>query len=541
MSSSADSNGPIRAPSENGQVLSVPSLKTVAELVSTNARRLSLAQCEIGGKQLPEFRSAARAEIVERARKTAEFLSGSSTTDIDVDQPLIVTGHQPQLIHPGVWAKNIAASRLATQVGGVGLNLIVDNDVVSRAGIFIPTGTRERPRLESILYDAPQPACPWEEWKLQDVQLFGSFGSRITQSMHAWGIEPIAADMWPDAISMLQDTDNIVDALSACRVRQERRWDIHNLELKISELSRTQAFSEFVTALFLDHERFFSIYNESVEQYRVTNGVRNDRHPVPNLKRVENRFEMPFWFWKHGRQTREPVFVESRGSKVMIHLGDEKIACSNAGKSISDLPSEWCFRPRALTTTMFARLAFADLFVHGIGGAKYDEVTDQIIAGFFDIEPPGYQTLTATLHLLEPYPVGRDDEHRLHLQERDYAYNPERLLKSPIDDATIKLINQKQQLISKLKSENAPFVSGQELVERRHRQHDLHTQIKAVNSKIRERLGDFHRRHEIELNRLTSQLQANRVLASREFASILFDKQSLRTLFDPLLERSASE
>lgn len=534
MSSSSDSNGPILAPSESGQVLSVPSLTAVAELVATNEKRLSLAKCEIGGKQLPEFRSAARAEIVERARATAEFLSGSSTADVDVDQPLIVTGHQPQLIHPGVWAKNVAASNLATQVGGTGLNLIVDNDVVSRAGIFIPTGTRERPRLESILYDAPRPACPWEEWKLQDAVLFESFGARITEAMNAWGIKPIAKNMWPDAISMLQISGNVVDALSACRIRQERRWGVQNLELKISDLSRTRAFSEFVTALFLDHERFLSIYNESVEQYRVTNRVRNDRHPVPNLKRDENRFEMPFWFWKHGQQTREPVFVESRGSQVMIHLGEEMIACGDAGDSISDLPCDWCFRPRALTTTMFARLAFADLFVHGIGGAKYDEVTDQIIAGFFDIEPPGYQTLTATLHLLQPYPVGRNDEHRLHLQERDYAYNPERLLESPVDDSTQSLVNQKQQLISELKSENAPFVSGQELVERRQRQHDLHTQIKAVNSKIRKRLSDFRQRHEIELNRLTSQLQANRVLASREFASILFDEQRLLSLFDQL-------
>lgn len=534
MRSSSDSNGPIRAPSESGQVLSVPSLSTVAELVATNEKRLSLAKCEIGGKQLPEFRSAARDEIVERARATAEFLSGSSTADVDVDQPLIVTGHQPQLIHPGVWAKNIAASNLATQVGGAGLNLIVDNDVAARAAIFVPAGTRERPRLESFHYDARQAARPWEEWKVQDAELFENFGSRITQSMHAWGIEPIAADMWPDAISILQDTDNIVDALSACRVRQERRWDIHNLELKISELSRTQAFSEFVTALFLDHERFFSIYNESVEQYRVTNGVRNDRHPVPNLKRVENRFEMPFWFWKHGQQTREPVFVEGRESGVVIHLGEETITCDKAGRSICELPPEWCFRPRALTTTMFARLAFADLFVHGIGGAKYDEVTDQIIAGFFDIEPPGYQTLTATLHLLDPYPVGQEDGRKLHAQERDYFYNPDRLLESHIDDATKKLVNQKQQMIDELKSENMPFVTGQKLVERRRRQHELHTQIKAVNAQIRERLGNFHQSHEVELDRLTNELQANRVLASREFASILFDEKSLLSLFDRL-------
>ena len=30
----------------------------------------------------------------------------------------------------------------------------------------------------------------------------------------------------------------------------------------------------------------------------------------------------------------------------------------------------------------------SDLFIHGIGGAKYDELTDEIIRRFFGIEPP---------------------------------------------------------------------------------------------------------------------------------------------------------
>ena len=40
-------------------------------------------------------------------------------------------------------------------------------------------------------------------------------------------------------------------------------------------------------------------------------------------------------------------------------------------------------RTRALTTTMFARFLLGDLFVHGIGGAKYDELGDEIARGFF--------------------------------------------------------------------------------------------------------------------------------------------------------------
>ena len=42
-------------------------------------------------------------------------------------------------------------------------------------------------------------------------------------------------------------------------------------------------------------------------------------------------------------------------------------------------------RTRALTTTMFSRFLLGDLFIHGIGGAKYDELGDEIARRFFGI------------------------------------------------------------------------------------------------------------------------------------------------------------
>ena len=64
-------------------------------------------------------------------------------------------------------------------------------------------------------------------------------------------------------------------------------------------------------------------------------------------------------------------------------------------------------RSRALVTTLWARLALGDLFIHGIGGAKYDRVTDLLIERFFGLRPPGLLVLSATLHL----PIERDRVH----------------------------------------------------------------------------------------------------------------------------------
>ena len=59
-------------------------------------------------------------------------------------------------------------------------------------------------------------------------------------------------------------------------------------------------------------------------------------------------------------------------------------------------------RGRALVTTLFARMFLADLFIHGIGGAKYDQLTDQMIGRFLGCDAPEFMILTATMRLPSP-------------------------------------------------------------------------------------------------------------------------------------------
>src|SRR6185312_5325259 len=90
-------------------------------------------------------------------------------------------------------------------------------------------------------------------------------------------------------------------------------------------------------------------------------------------------------------------------------------------------PETGRIRPRALTLTLFARLCLGDLFIHGIGGGKYDEATDAIIRDYFGIEPPGYQVLSATLHLpLEGFAAAPADRERAERLVRDLHWNPQR-------------------------------------------------------------------------------------------------------------------
>ena len=66
-------------------------------------------------------------------------------------------------------------------------------------------------------------------------------------------------------------------------------------------------------------------------------------------------------------------------------------------------------RSRALITTLWARLVLGDLFLHGIGGAKYDQVTHLLIERFFGLPAPGILVLSATLHLPIARPRARTE------------------------------------------------------------------------------------------------------------------------------------
>src|SRR5262249_57616239 len=101
-----------------------------------------------------------------------------------------------------------------------------------------------------------------------------------------------------------------------------------------------------------------------------------------------------------------------------------------------DLEARGCkIRSRALTTTLFARLFLAEAFIHGIGGAKYDELTDELLARFYPLDPPCFFVVSATLLL--PFPrtnVTAEQHRRLARARRDVWWNPQRPLAEDTPD-----------------------------------------------------------------------------------------------------------
>src|SRR3989442_3155022 len=238
--------------------------------------------------------------------------------------------------------------------------------------------------------------------------------------------------------------DNIGTFLTAARRRYEgeRRY----VELPVSKMSAGVEFKRFVLHLMRDAERFAAVYNHHLNRNPARYTTRPAPRPFPSLRREGDRKELPFWIIRDGR--RAPLSVQRTGSGIRLVAAGES-AGEVAGGAGPEALAGLAIRPRALTLTAFTRLCLADLFVHGVGGGRYDRVTDAVIREYFGLEPPAYAVTTATMHLpLQGYDAG---EERQALRRRllELQHNPDRVLADPTPQEQAR-ISEKWRLIAAL-------------------------------------------------------------------------------------------
>src|SRR5215208_2747145 len=141
--------GQWRAPSEDGEVLIWPSRGEIQNHTVANQKLLNEAHAvRLNGVPLPEIRRWVRKWI-----------------DAPADGPLIGAGHQVELFHPGVWAKNILVDQLARKLGGAAYQLCIDTDEPKHLNLHWPRASwpiTDDPRITTAQWtgslDAPTPA-----------------------------------------------------------------------------------------------------------------------------------------------------------------------------------------------------------------------------------------------------------------------------------------------------------------------------------------------------------------------------------------------
>jgi len=513
-----------RVPRDNYGILTTHSTATARAAAEQTRRRLDGTELILGGRSLRELRQQARGELVRGAQEFAAQ-GTAGCPGVDTAAPIFATGHQPELFHPGVWAKNFAAHALARCSGAPAWNLIVDNDLQSRNAVIVPAGTREQPHLAEIPFNAPAPARPWEESSVSDPDLLTSFGTRLREALAPWNIEPFGAGLWPQAVE--ESPRSLVHTFVALRRRAEQTWSVRNVELPLSRLCSTDVFRHFAAAIVMEAARFRDCHNAALADYRRRHHIRSETHPVAALQATENAVETPFWVWRTGESQRGRLFVRWHGrDQVELlrgreSLGNERVSRSGPAEAVTDLlhrleREQWKIRTRALSTTLFSRLVLSDLFIHGIGGAKYDAVTDALLRTFFGIDPPPFMVLTATLRLPlgELYPVRPDDSHRSRWILNDQHWNPERYLP---ESARMPAQARKLELAGRAGADPSARAELREL------RATWRADIASAAAQARDRAREIDR-----------ELLANRRLASRDFAWPLHPRESLERLWETL-------
>lgn len=496
----------LKTPPGHGDALIFPEPQECARWLRDNADSMSTAMIPFAGRTLAAWRDETRRKLIG-----------------DSNRPLVVIGHQPEFFHPGVWAKHVVARRLADALGGVALNLVVDNDTPRTTALAVPTVEEGRVRLQKIpVLNLPGRRI-YEELPQIDAAEFAAIesivrramGHRFDSSLMPDFLAALGADGCPDGVSQLVAARSAVD----------RSFGVEPLDRRVSAIP----WSPLLVEILVSARRFAECYNAALASYRSEHRVRGKQRPIPDLYISAETIELPAWVVQAGR-TRARLFVQMQGKRVSLYAEAEPIG----EVKLDDWPAwesrvgpmaggeGWRLRPRALTLTIWARLLAADLFIHGIGGAKYDRISDRIIRDFFNIVPPPFACVSATLRLdLPTRDVTKNSIAALRQEIRDWTWNPQRHLSALPGLGEV------------LREREAAVALQTTLRERRASRVDRRRTFDAIRRSTRsilDRAPNPFPALEDHLNRALRELDQDRIATDREYFFALHSRSALERL-----------
>lgn len=455
------------------------------------AERQRREQAGAGG-----LREQWRAEFLRLAATHTAAL-GLPAPPVDAKTPVVLSGHQPYFYHPGVMYKFSLLARAARE-GLVAVNLGIDTDVCEGLHAKIPSFDGKYRKLTRRL--APSSIHRFYADAILDEAEVRSF---VEEALRDLGSIPGGAfDHGKDFLRRELSSEfppNAADAMTVLRRRYAARWPGGVLEVPLSQVCRTKGFFSFAFELLKNAGKVAGLFNAAVGRYRVEHKLRSSANPFPDLATGADGVETLFWLVRDGRRDTLAIKPGVNPSVAgFSEIGDPE--------SLESLFVEkgWRLWPKAVALSMMNRIYLGDIFIHGLGGAKYDKITDEVIRGFYGVEPPEFVTASLTLSMegLED-PSGRLMESRQKLREMDF--HPEAFLADPPAD----LLAEKLSLTRDIKT---PGANKKEMGRR----------LGEINNALKSRLEPLKVELLAEIAALESELNRYEVLADRELPYFLY-------------------
>jgi len=345
---------------------------------------LSLVHGEPDSRDDSEHLETFRQELVQRAveytrgivsiAESREIAISFRPENLDKAQTLVMTGHQPEIYHPGILRKNKELLSFCQANGFIPLSISLDLDRHDAGALFYPTEPESgRLRVEQCSIGSGTGLISRQRVIAVD-ELKEIFG-RIEQSIISQGIALSrnfyhARDLYLKLSGVCLGTANSI-------VRRALAGEDRLLELSFSELLRLEPIDKSIKDFLDQPVRLVACYNSTLNEFRTAQKIKNKANPFPDLRKEGEREELPFWVVQHDRGERDSLWYGSEQGETVFFYGDKSAELSQL------LESESCaVVPKgALVTTLF-RKHCCDLFIHGIGGGKYDRFTDQFVEKF---------------------------------------------------------------------------------------------------------------------------------------------------------------
>jgi hypothetical protein len=538
---------------QNKQIFFSSSADKISSLLEENKKIFGQYSFTILNQPFKEVRENSRKEVVGRALRFSKKFAPDIAEKINpFYQYIIQTGHQPVFFHPGIWIKNIFLNELLKSPlldRCLGLNIILDNDICKDLNFSLPAlSSTGNLKLERANFLSPTfaPNLPFEEYPCLFLELITKFNRDITHRLKPLKLEnkdilnnfKYFARCLEDSSHLCSQNHkkgNLGEFLGLARRLYEQEIEPTYLEIPFSKICDSDEFLSFFLEITKNIESFSDIYNKKLNEYRKLFKIRNRAHPSPNLIIKKNLTELPFWIWKEGDERRK-IFILKEGEGNYLYndsYGKIFLIEKDGLKFLSSLKTllkeqGLKIRPKALLLTLYNRLFISDLFVHGLGGAKYDLVTDEIIKEFFKVEPPHFLVVSCTLYLnFKSSPVTSDSKiSALKKKIRDLEFNPERY----VDELSLtkkeeiqieKLAEKKTELIKKI---TGVLTS----VEKR----KISEEIKAINNFMGEKVRPLKYELNKKLEDEEEKMKQSKVYSFREFPYCFFSAKELRNLLN---------
>ncbi len=533
-----------RAPQQPGSATIIPAVPELLDVLTGKEAHAHVApSLEFCGKTWETARRQARQEAIELAvgftsayrelPEVAKRVPGEG-----VLPAIVMSGHQPELFHAGVWFKNFLISQLAAQSGAIAINFLVDNDLCRNAAIRVPSvGANGSVVAQSIPFDTQRDSVPWELRQLNSRELWDSFPKRVLESLLPHHYTTLLSEIWPDAIAAVRRSNRIGLAIAEARHKLEEQLGLNTLEVPSSSLVNTRAFARFSIQVLSELPRFHAVYNDQLTNYRTAHHIRNRAHPVPMLEESDGWLEAPWWIYRTAAPHRQKMWVRLLNDQLLLSdragwqaVIEGRLDCDNAASQWMDFHVDGvCLRPRALLTTMYMRMFLSDLFVHGIGGGKYDQLTDAIMADFFGVQPPLMAVATATMHLPITNPLldkGSSATTEFEIRrERDILWQL-KFHADQVSDGSNELAptNELAGQVEELSQRKQQLLAN---IPPRGEKWEWHREMTAINKRLSELATPQLNASRAKIDRLNALERQQRILESREYSFCLFPRESL--------------